>query len=89
VERTINQLKQYRRVATRYEKRAVNSAPERHAPLPLPRTEALTRRVIALPTGTAVGVADIELVCEIIRGRGDWGCLPTSSTPLGLVGVPL
>lgn len=43
------------------------SAPDLHAPLPLPHTEALTQRVLALPTGTAVGEAEIELVCEIIR----------------------
>jgi dTDP-4-amino-4,6-dideoxygalactose transaminase len=33
----------------------------------LPRTEALTRRVMCLPTGTAVGDASIDEICGIIR----------------------
>lgn len=41
--------------------------PSRHTPLPLPRTEALSTRVLALPTGTAVTPADIRGVCAIIR----------------------
>jgi dTDP-4-amino-4,6-dideoxyglucose len=49
------------------------SAPERHAPLPLPHTEALTERVLALPTGTAVGAAEIALVCAIIREAAEGG----------------
>ncbi|WP_204009444.1 aminotransferase class I/II-fold pyridoxal phosphate-dependent enzyme [Sphaerimonospora thailandensis] len=39
----------------------------RHAPLPLPRTEALTDRVLSLPTGPAIGPAEISGICEIIR----------------------
>ncbi|MFJ4100257.1 aminotransferase class I/II-fold pyridoxal phosphate-dependent enzyme [Amycolatopsis japonica] len=41
--------------------------PDVHTPLPLPRTEALCERVLSLPTGTAVGPAEIAAVCEIIR----------------------
>lgn len=52
------------------------SAPHRHAPLPLPRSEALAERVLALPTGTAVGEAEIELVCAIIRETAETGVLP-------------
>ncbi len=33
----------------------------------LPQTEKLVRRVISLPTGTAVNEADIYTICEIIR----------------------
>lgn len=40
--------------------------PARHAPLPLPQTEALTERVLSLPTGLAVGAADVAGVCQII-----------------------
>lgn len=40
---------------------------DRHAPLPLPHTEALAERVLALPTGTAIGAREIDGVCEIIR----------------------
>jgi dTDP-4-amino-4,6-dideoxygalactose transaminase len=32
----------------------------------LPHTEALSSRVMSLPTGTAVGAADIEVVCGLI-----------------------
>ena len=39
-----------------------------HAHLLLPETESLVQRVLLLPTGTAVGVRDVELVCEILRG---------------------
>lgn len=52
------------------------SAPYRHAPLPLPRTEALAKRVLALPTGTAVGVAEIALVCAVIRETAEAGLRP-------------
>lgn len=38
-----------------------------HAPDPLPRTEALTRKVLSLPTGTAVGPAEVAGVCAIVR----------------------
>ncbi len=38
-----------------------------HARLLLTRTEALTRRVLSLPTGTTVMQSDIKLICEIIR----------------------
>jgi dTDP-4-amino-4,6-dideoxyglucose len=41
--------------------------PSVHAPLPLPRTEALCERVLSLPTGTAIGPVEIAAVCEIIR----------------------
>ena len=38
-----------------------------HAGLLLPETERLTARVLSLPTGTAVGSAEIKEICEIIR----------------------
>lgn len=38
-----------------------------HAGLLLPETERLTERVLSLPTGTAIGSAEIRKVCEIIR----------------------
>jgi len=38
-----------------------------HAGLLLPETEALCRRVLLLPTGTAVGEAEIGEICRIIR----------------------
>jgi dTDP-4-amino-4,6-dideoxygalactose transaminase len=38
-----------------------------HAGLLLPETEALCRRVLLLPTGTAVGESEIEEICRIIR----------------------
>jgi dTDP-4-amino-4,6-dideoxygalactose transaminase len=38
-----------------------------HARLLLPETERLTRRVMSLPTGTAVGPEEIAAVCAIIR----------------------
>ncbi|MCE7080556.1 aminotransferase class I/II-fold pyridoxal phosphate-dependent enzyme [Streptomyces sp. ST2-7A] len=41
--------------------------PARHAPLPLPRAEALSERVLALPTGTAVSETDVKAVCALIR----------------------
>ena len=37
-----------------------------HAGLLLPETERLSRRVLALPTGTAVGPEDVERICRII-----------------------
>ncbi|TCO60805.1 DegT/DnrJ/EryC1/StrS family aminotransferase [Actinocrispum wychmicini] len=42
-------------------------APDVHARLPLPRAETLADRVLALPTGTAVGLEEVAKVCEIIR----------------------
>lgn len=38
-----------------------------HAGLMLPETEKLVRRVISLPTGTAVGLHEIQQICMIIR----------------------
>jgi dTDP-4-amino-4,6-dideoxygalactose transaminase len=38
-----------------------------HAGLLLPETEKLTQRVMSLPTGTAVGPAEIDKICQIIR----------------------
>jgi dTDP-4-amino-4,6-dideoxygalactose transaminase len=38
-----------------------------HAGLLLPETERLTRRVLSLPTGTAVQTPDIETICQIIQ----------------------
>jgi dTDP-4-amino-4,6-dideoxygalactose transaminase len=38
-----------------------------HAGLLLPETERLARRVLSLPTGTAVGAAEISKICQIIR----------------------
>ncbi len=38
-----------------------------HAGLLLPHTEALTKRVLLLPTGTAVGPGEIEKICRIIK----------------------
>ncbi|HQU46100.1 MAG TPA: aminotransferase class I/II-fold pyridoxal phosphate-dependent enzyme [Pirellulales bacterium] len=42
-----------------------------HAHLLLPETETLVQRVLLLPTGTAVGVDEIGLVCQIIRTAMD------------------
>lgn len=39
-----------------------------HAGLLLPETERLSGRVLALPTGTAVGPEEVEKVCRIITG---------------------
>lgn len=39
----------------------------RHAGLLLPETERLARRVLSLPTGTAVGAAEIGKICQIVR----------------------
>lgn len=44
-----------------------------HSHLLLPNTEALSKKVISLPTGTAVGPAEISTICSIIKaavGRG-------------------
>jgi dTDP-4-amino-4,6-dideoxygalactose transaminase len=38
-----------------------------HARLVLPNTERLVRRVISLPTGTALGLEEIRGICEIIK----------------------
>ncbi len=38
-----------------------------HAGLLLPQTERLARRVMSLPNGTAVGPAEIQKICDIIR----------------------
>jgi dTDP-4-amino-4,6-dideoxygalactose transaminase len=37
-----------------------------HAGMLLPHTEALSRRVLVLPTGTAVGAADIRIIRDIL-----------------------
>jgi dTDP-4-amino-4,6-dideoxygalactose transaminase len=38
-----------------------------HAGLLLPETERLTKQVMSLPTGTAVGPAEVSEICQIIR----------------------
>jgi dTDP-4-amino-4,6-dideoxygalactose transaminase len=38
-----------------------------HAGLLLPNTEKLVRRVMSLPTGTAVGLEEISMICQIIE----------------------
>ncbi len=38
-----------------------------HAGLVLPETERLVKRVLALPTGTAVGPNDVRKICAIVR----------------------
>ncbi|MCU1268257.1 MAG: DegT/DnrJ/EryC1/StrS aminotransferase [Acidobacteria bacterium] len=38
-----------------------------HAGVLLPETEKLTRRVLCLPNGTAVGKEEIERICQILR----------------------
>lgn len=38
-----------------------------NASLLLPETERLTQKVLQLPTGTAVGKAEIDQICELIR----------------------
>lgn len=45
-----------------------------NARLLLPHTESVAERVLVLPTGTAVGVAEIETVCAIIRSVINDGC---------------
>lgn len=42
-------------------------APGVHAPLPLPHSEALAERVLALPTGTSIGEEEIIGIAGIIR----------------------
>jgi dTDP-4-amino-4,6-dideoxygalactose transaminase len=37
-----------------------------HAGLLLPETERLTQRVMSLPTGTAVGPEEIDVICQIV-----------------------
>jgi dTDP-4-amino-4,6-dideoxygalactose transaminase len=38
-----------------------------HAKLLLPKTQQLTRRVLALPTGTAISPSEIGRICDLIR----------------------
>jgi len=38
-----------------------------HAGLLLPETERLAERVVVLPTGTAIGEAEISGICSVIR----------------------
>jgi dTDP-4-amino-4,6-dideoxygalactose transaminase len=38
-----------------------------HANLLLPNTEALCRKVLVLPTGTAISVADVKRICAIVE----------------------
>jgi len=38
-----------------------------NAGLLLPETERLTSRVLALPTGTAIGPAEVKRICELVR----------------------
>lgn len=38
-----------------------------HAGLLLPETESLSKRVLVLPTGTAVGIEEINNICQIIQ----------------------
>lgn len=40
-----------------------------HSRFLLPETEKLVGRVMLLPNGTSVSVADIEVICSIIKGR--------------------
>ena len=35
--------------------------------LDLPITEKLANRLLALPTGTAIGTVEIDMICQIIR----------------------
>lgn len=41
----------------------------------LPRTDEISSRVIVLPTGTAVGEAEISTICEVIRSALDHASL--------------
>ncbi len=43
------------------------------AGVPLPNTERLTRRVLSLPTGTAIGEEEIRKICAILRFAADHG----------------
>ncbi|MBM3299905.1 MAG: DegT/DnrJ/EryC1/StrS family aminotransferase, partial [Deltaproteobacteria bacterium] len=38
-----------------------------HAHLMLPETEKLVKRVLVLPTGTAIDPAEVRTICAIIR----------------------
>jgi dTDP-4-amino-4,6-dideoxygalactose transaminase len=38
-----------------------------HAGLLLPETERLTQKILILPTGTSIGKAEIQTICQIIR----------------------
>jgi dTDP-4-amino-4,6-dideoxyglucose len=40
----------------------------------LPHTERLVERVLSLPSGTAVGPAEISLICGLIRTVVAQGC---------------
>lgn len=42
-------------------------APATHAPLPLPHTEALSERVVVLPTGTGIEPTEVDDVCAVLR----------------------
>ena len=63
-----------------------------HAGLLLPVTESLARRVLLLPTGTAVTVEDVETVCGIIRlaiGNADAVRSGLAARAAGMSGVPV
>lgn len=55
------------------------SAPARHAPSPLPRSEALSSRVLALPTGTSVGSDEVARVSAVIRATLTAADLPAAA----------
>ena len=38
-----------------------------HAGLLLPETERIAARVVVLPTGTAVSVGDVGVICDLIK----------------------
>jgi len=38
-----------------------------HAGLLLPETERLARRIVVLPTGTAIGEEEISAICGVLR----------------------
>jgi len=38
-----------------------------HAGLLLPETEKLSERVLSLPTGTGIGIEEVDKICEVIR----------------------
>jgi dTDP-4-amino-4,6-dideoxygalactose transaminase len=44
-----------------------------HAGLLLPETEKLVKRVLSLPTGTAVGTDEVDKICQIVRFVVDHG----------------
>jgi dTDP-4-amino-4,6-dideoxygalactose transaminase len=44
-----------------------------HAGLLLLETETLSRRVLSLPTGTAIDVQDVDVICDLIRFVVDHG----------------